>query len=255
MARGRVAEEEIQRGRGAETSRQRQRQRQMQKDRETVRHRAILVQTVTASIANMLSKRALGCDELRVSPNKRFRMNAADLFLSNTISASRAASMFADAAAAGAEGVGDLVMEGSGKNTHRNLVRKLLKHSKWPSVYFAAVPVWNRKTVHKTEAQVPMLLPHEVVAALYANRVDDEAFFETTNLDNVGRRHLDAVAREIGSDGPVMGLGLWLDGVAAKWDRSASIDMLTMSLPGLGGRWAGLRIPICTMDHSWVAKQ
>eukprot|EP00974_Lingulodinium_polyedra_P056601 5444091-Lingulodinium_polyedra.AAC.1 len=70
--------------------------------------------------------------------------------------------MFADAAAAGAERVDDLAMQGSEKNTRRNLARKLLKRNKWPSVYFAAVPVWDRKTVRKTEAQVPMLLPHEL---------------------------------------------------------------------------------------------
>ena len=43
--------------------------------------------------------------------------------------------------------------------------------------------------------------------------------------------------------------------VAAKWDRSASIDMLCMSLPGLAGRWLNLRIPLMSIDHSWVSKR
>ena len=164
----------------------------------------------------MLSKRSLGCDEVQISPNKRFRLNASDLFLSNTISAARAAGLFADAVAAGTQGVDDLAKIGSRGNQHRNLLRKLLKRSKWPSVYFAQVPVWDKNKAEETVAWVPLLLPHEIVGALHANRQGDEAFFSRENVDAVGRNHVDSVAREIGWDGPMLGIGLWQDGVAAK---------------------------------------
>ena len=41
-------------------------------------------------------------------------------------------------------------------------------------------------------------------------------------------------------------------GVACKWGRSASIDMVTMGLPGLIGKWRNLRTPLCAIDHAWV---
>ena len=43
--------------------------------------------------------------------------------------------------------------------------------------------------------------------------------------------------REIGLGGvDTIGIGLWLDGVTTKWDRTESLDMVTMGLPGLTGR-------------------
>ena len=202
----------------------------------------------------MLSKRSLGFDEVKVSPNKRFRLNLTEVFLSNTISAGRAASILRDAAAAGAEGVADLAHMADDKNVHRNLLRKLLKSSKWPRLYWAKVHVWNKRTMEVEEAMVPMLLVHELVATFHAHRQDDQQLFDTGSLDEMGRRHIASVAGEINAGGPVVGLGLWLDGVAAKWDRAGSIDMLTLSLPGQTGRWKAARIPLCSIDHSWVAK-
>ena len=203
----------------------------------------------------MLSKRSLGCDEVKVTPNKRFRLNAADLFLSNSISASRTAGLFADAVAAGAQDVQDLSNVGSAKNMHRNLLRKLLKRTQWPDLYVVEIPIWDKVRAEERVAAVPLLLPHEIVAALYASRRGDGPFFSRESLDAVGRQHLDNFARDIAFDGPLLGLGLWQDGVAAKWDRSKSFDMLTMSFPGLGGRWASLRIPLVSIDHVWVLKE
>ena len=43
-------------------------------------------------------------------------------------------------------------------------------------------------------------------------------------------------SRRLGLDASkTIGLNFWLGGVAAKWDRSASFDMLTISMPGLTG--------------------
>ena len=88
------------------------------------------------SLCAMLGKRSLGFDVAGVPSGKRLRHNVADLFLSNSVSATRAASLFCDAAAAGAEGVGDLQRVGAPKHHHRNLLKKLLKGSKWPGLYF-----------------------------------------------------------------------------------------------------------------------
>ena len=48
----------------------------------------------------------------------------------------------------------------------------------------------------------------------------------------------------------IIGLSFWLDGVALKWDRSDSFDMLTMSIPGLVGPWCNLGVPLCVIKRS-----
>ena len=55
---------------------------------------------------------------------KRLRHNVADLFLSNSVSATRAASLFCDAAAAGAVGVGDLQRGRSSKTSSSQLAEE-----------------------------------------------------------------------------------------------------------------------------------
>ena len=109
------------------------------------------------SAAAMLAKRYLGFDVAATAPAKRFRYNAADLFfLSNSISGSRAASLFADARRAGTRHVADLGGAPS-KHAHRNILRKLLKGNKWPRLYETPIRVWNRK--RKLEELRPITFP------------------------------------------------------------------------------------------------
>ena len=49
----------------------------------------------------MQSKRAIGQDLDEVPPDKRFRNNLADVFLSGSVTAARTQSLFADAQSAG----------------------------------------------------------------------------------------------------------------------------------------------------------
>ena len=39
-----------------------------------------------------------------------------------------------------------------------------------------------------------------------------------------------------------MALGIWTDGLPCNWDRTASLVTVTMSFPGLEGKWANLRL-------------
>ena len=92
------------------------------------------------------------------------------------------------------------------------------------------------------------------MAALHKKRLNDESFFDQSRMDAVSREHLASVKAELQVDGHVLGVGLWQDGVATKWDRNSSIEMLTLHLPGLGGRWKNMRIPLFAIDKSWVVK-
>ncbi len=203
----------------------------------------------------MLSKHSLGCDLHTVSPAKRLRLNVGDLFLSNAISAQRTATLLSDAQASGSAGVADLQRLGHPKHTHRNLLTKLLKGSKWPKPYYHPVRVWNRHTERREIAQILILLPHEIIHALRRHTQSVDKLFSRGGMDPLAEEHLANACRELGLDGGgVLGLSFWLDGVVCKWDRSSAVDMLTMGLPGLEGKWADLRIPLVTVEHCWVLK-
>ena len=75
----------------------------------------------------MLSKRARGYSEEDLAPEKRLRANLVDLFTANEVSAPRAASLMADAAAARVPGFSKLRRLGSDKHKRRNLSRRLAK--------------------------------------------------------------------------------------------------------------------------------
>ena len=155
----------------------------------------------------MLSKRSLGCDLADVAPNKRLKLNLADFFLSNAVSARRAASLFADADLSGAAGVRHLTRLGDEKHVHRNLLRKLLKNCKWPKPYYADVRVWNAKTELEETASIPLLLLHELVHALRQSCLNVQTFYSRDGMDGVTAGHLASAIQELGLDDNVVGLG------------------------------------------------
>jgi hypothetical protein len=210
---------------------------------EVLRHRTLLR-------SRMLSKHALGYDVKSLPPAKRLRANLADLATSNLISGQRAQELYNDADAAGAANVRDMTGS-SGKNARRNILRKLLKGSKWPKSYTAKIRVRNPKTEEVVEAPMDMLLVHEVVDKLFKYN-DRSKLLETAGMEPRTKTHLDNVAVELG-EAELLGLGLWLDGCPCNWDRTKSLEVITMSLPGLTGRYKNLRIPLVAMPHEFVA--
>ena len=50
-------------------------------------------------------------------------------------------------------------------------------------------------------------------------------------------------------------LGLWCERVATKWDRSESVEFVTLNFAGFGPKWSALRIPIFALDKSFVASR
>ncbi len=138
------------------------------------------------SVGAMLSKRGLPFDADELPPSRRFRSNLGDLFLSNEISAARAQSIFADAVAAGTAHVADLARVGGRsvgrRNTHRDLLRKLLKGTKWPPPYWASLRVWNPTTQLEEQTWCPMLLPHELTRAIASRTAHRDLLCEKGNM-------------------------------------------------------------------------
>ena len=180
-------------------------------------------------------------------PDKRLRRNVSDLFLSGAISAGRAATVFQDAEFDGARDVADLAVH-EGKNAQRDLVRKLLKGSKWPPLYEVKIPVLHQKTHQVLEESINMLLPHEILANTMSwNTLSKHKVFDRVGLSASARKHFEKTVPLLGMDpNTCIPLGLWTDGCPVKWDRSQSVIVITMSFCGQRDDiFSRLRIPLC----------
>eukprot|EP00969_Alexandrium_andersonii_P253201 11190350-Alexandrium_andersonii.AAC.1 len=100
-----------------------------------------------------------------------FRDHMKTLFLKNKCSGLEAQALCQAAQAAGAAGVKDLVAAGKRgqipKNIHRDMLRKFLKGTTAPEVYWARIPCQDPSTgENKKMTWLPFLLPHEFLAQL-----------------------------------------------------------------------------------------
>ena len=157
------------------------------------------------------------------------------------------ATVFQDAEFDGARDVADLAVH-EGKNAQRDLVRKLLKGSKWPPLYEVKIPVLHQKTHQVLEESINMLLPHEILANTMSwNTLSKHKVFDRVGLSASARKHFEKTVPLLGMDpNTCIPLGLWTDGCPAKWDRSQSVIVITMSFCGQRDDiFSRLRIPLC----------
>ena len=47
-------------------------------------------------------------------------------------------------------------------------------------------------------------------------------------------------------------LGLWGDGVPCNWDRTESVEVVSLNLPGQGGQYKNLRLPVTALSRKLV---
>ena len=111
----------------------------------------------------------------------------------------------------------------------------------WMPHYWAQVRVKNIRTGAEEWQWMAFHLPHEIVQVLQHTSLL-EKLLETDGLDPVSLEHLDACEEEAGC--PLLALGLWGDECPCNWDRSESLAVLSLSLPGLTGANSTMRIPI-----------
>ena len=201
----------------------------------------------------MFHKRARTQDSSR-DPAKRFRQNLSDLFLGNEVSGARAQSLFSDAELEGAQHVSDLAAAGArgslAGNAGRDLTRKLLRGKGWPSLYKAQLRVWDVHNQREVTTAMPMLLPHELIAAL-AKHNSLESLLVRDGLTKDCREHLQQAEGKL-QKASLLGLGLWCDGVPYNWDRSQSIEVVSLSLPGLCSSGAQLRLPLFGINKKYL---
>ena len=165
----------------------------------------------------------------------------------------------------------DMQLPGPEKNAHRDIFRKLRKSSKWPAVFLAEIPIWNPKKDKEGNVRINILLPHELMHCLFTwNRSPDSwsKLLDQSSLRPELRvtlqQALDPLQATEGTaahekhspsfeEGRLLGFGLWADGVPIKFDRSESLEMISMSIPGISDR-ASIRLPITCMNKKFFLK-
>lgn len=136
-------------------------------------------------------------------------------------------------------------------NLRRSMKRNLLKSVKWPKLYVQDVRCWDPKTEKEELMPLAFILPQEILS-LVAEKSDPEVLMSTERMDPLSKAHLQKCEAAAGEK--LLGMGIWGDGVPCQWDRTESVDVLSFNLPGLGGAWKNLRIPITALPHAFVGE-
>ena len=98
---------------------------------------------------------------------------------------------------------------------------------------------------------ISTLLIHEVVDSI-ASWSDLAALLCTDGMEPRTKRHLNVVKQELQCD-ELLGLGLWIDGAPYNWDRSESLEIVSLNFPGLEGKDSNIRIPLVAIPKHFVA--
>ena len=186
---------------------------------------------------------------------KRLRSNLVDLVASNTLSAERLAETARQLAECGAPGFQDLGVRPRTKTTHnaaRDLRRRISQTVPWPEPYVFLCPVWDVKRGCHQRQKLHLWLPHEVLFKMHAWVRDPEALFSREELGPSTTAHVEEVEATTGFR--LLPCGLWSDGVPVQWERTESLEVVSMNFPGLGGQARALRVPITALAKSQLAE-
>ena len=198
----------------------------------------------------MLSKRQRPYDPASLSASRRLRQNLCDLLARNELPATRVGEVVNDIHGVAPAELRDLVAPVS-QNTARKLRRNFLKRSAWMPDYVAELRTWDPRTKKAVKEKVPIQLIHEVVAMLLKHGFEAK-LLETDHMDPLTLEHLRHC--ELQAACKLLGIGLWGDGAPTQWDRNESIDVMSLSLPGVGD-FKNLRIPLIVLPHSKICKE
>ena len=200
------------------------------------------------SVMGMFNKRAHPTHEENDSDAKRLRTALADAFLTNDLDGQRMQTIFNLQHRVGTTGFRKLAKAGKfgaiKGNIARDLRTTLLKGSKWPSLYFAPVRCWDAKKQQTVVHRIPIILPHEVVAALWQRSSNKDVLYSESSMSASAKKHLAYCKQQLQKD-EVIGLGLWGDGCPVKFDRSQSLEVFAFNLPGAAeGELKNMRWPV-----------
>jgi len=202
----------------------------------------------------MLSRRERPYDPEAMAPRQRLRANLFDLASTNSIALQRADEICRDVNRVDPASFADAARRPAKTNRAANLRRVLRKGCSWMPCYWAQVRCFDPKTQKEVLDWLAVQLLHEYITVLKRSGIVRK-LLEVEGLDPPTLEHLREA--EAQCQEKLIALGIWGDGAPCNWDRSESIDVITMSLPGLTGEHAHLRLPITSLanknvsEHTW----
>jgi hypothetical protein len=176
-----------------------------------------------------------------------FVADVQDLHAENLLSAQRASKLLRKAAKAGVQ-VPKSARLGGSKNMARAQRRMQLRRTKWPEYYWFDCRVVDRKTRKEHIVRLCLLLPQEVLSCIYKLGSPD-VVLETDGMDSDSLEHLNWIRAQLGlgPDDKIQGFGLHGDGIPCNYDRTESVVMISINLPGCTGANGRMRIPLFAM--------
>ena len=193
--------------------------------------------------------------DANVPATREFAVTAGRFFLDNKLSSADAADLFEKASALDTTGALNefkklrrtLPTGKRNKNLCRDLTRRLLKRCPWPEPSMAKVPCWSNKQQKIITLDVPILLPHRIIAAL-ATRNALTTLLKEDVMDSDTKQHLEKVRLKL-QDDKVLAIGLWIDGVPYNNNRLESLEVFSMNLCGLDN----MRVPLAAIPKKYMA--
>lgn len=197
----------------------------------------------------MFSRASQPSSSSHVPPEVAFEDDVADLYAENLVSAQRVSKLLDKATKAGVKNINAKVKRTIGKNQARSFTRHRLRRTKWPSYYWFDCRVRHKRTQDEFVTQICMVLPHEVLDML-VELGDLEALLSEVNLDTAGKKHMQWMRDQLRVE-QLLGWGMHGDGIPCNYDRTESVVMISLNLPGLSGRNGRMRIPLVVLpDHA-----
>ena len=194
----------------------------------------------------MFQRNAQPAVSQNAAPEVNFSNEVEDLVADNCISARRAAKLLHKATKAGVPGISKKTMRlGKNKNQARDLTRKKLRYSKWPQPYYFQCRVKDRRTKVEYVTTICCLLIHEILKIIWDLGAPDVLLSEAC-LDSKGKEHMQWMREQLHVE-HLLGFGLHGDGVPCNYDRTESVVVISMNLPGLKGKNGRMRIPLVVM--------
>ena len=205
---------------------------------------AIVFGSRSRPAADMFSRNSQPSSSSHGRPDDDFVADVRDLQAENLVSAQRATTLLRKAACAGVN-VPPKIKQGRGHNMARQQLRQALKRTKWPEYYWFQCRVVRRKTKTNFSASLCMMLPQEILEMIWELGSED-VLLDTQAMDSESQAHLQWMKGELQAL-QLWGFGLHGDGVPCNYDRTESVVVISLNLPGLPGRNGRLRIPIISL--------
>ena len=102
------------------------------------------------------------------------------------------------------------------------------------------------------QSKVPLLLPHEFVG-VFAAKNPAHLWTDRKNLSEATLKHLLKMEETFGVRNAVA-CGLWSDSAPMNYDRTESLEVLTLAFPGFSGPNSQIRIPLVAFGKKFLAK-